>query len=112
MAKILAVLTGGGHAAGLNAGIAGVIEEARKKGWRVYGALDGWQGVVNDMFVNLTDYDAMSSINKGGSILGTSRVKPTLDKVQESMKKRKVDAIIAMGGEDTLGALWNMYSEF
>jgi len=112
MAKTLAVLTGGGHAAGLNAGIAGVIEEARRKGWRVYGALDGWQGVVNDMFVNLTDYDGMSSISKGGSILGTSRVKPTLDKVQESMKKRKVDALIAMGGEDTLGALWNMYSEF
>ena len=112
MAKTLAVLTGGGHAAGLNAGIAGVIEEAKKKGWTVYGALDGWQGVISGMFVNLTDYDAMACINKGGSILGSSRVRPTPDKVVQSMKKHKVDALVAMGGEDTLGALWNVYSEF
>ena len=61
MAKTLAVLTGGGHAAGLNAGIAGIIQRAKEKGWKIYGALDGWQGVVENMYVNLTDYDAGSS---------------------------------------------------
>ncbi|MBE0478536.1 6-phosphofructokinase [Candidatus Aerophobetes bacterium] len=112
MAKTLTVLTGGGHAAGLNAGIAGVIDKAKEKGWRVYGALDGWKGVVEDTFVNLTNYDAMSLVNKGGSILGSSRVRPTPDEVAQSIKKRNIDALIAMGGEDTLGTLWNVYSEY
>ena len=112
MAKTLAVLTGGGHAAGLNAGIAGIIQRAKEKGWKIYGALDGWQGVVENMYVNLTDYDAMSFVNKGGSILGSSRVRPAPDKVVDSMKKNNIDALIALGGEDTLGALWNVYKEF
>ncbi|GAG07790.1 unnamed protein product, partial [marine sediment metagenome] len=111
MAKTLAVLTGGGHAAGLNAGIAGIIDKARKMGWGVYGALDGWQGVLDHMFVDLTDYDAMACINKGGSILGSSRVRPSPDRVVESMKEHNFDALVAMGGEDTLGALWDVYSE-
>ena len=112
MAKTLALLTGGGHAAGLNAGIAGIIQKAKEKGWKVYGALDGWQGVIKDMYVNLTDYDAMSCVNKGGSILGSSRVRPAPDQVIDSMKKHSIDALIALGGEDTLGALWNVYKEF
>ena len=112
MAKTLVVLTGGGHAAGLNAGIAGVIQKAKEKNWTVYGALDGWQGIVEDTLVNLTDYDAMSLVNKGGSILGSSRVRPTPDQVVNLIKKHNIDALIAMGGEDTLGALWNVYSEF
>lgn len=111
MSKTLAVLTGGGHAAGLNAGIAGIIQKAREGGWRIYGALDGWRGVNEDRFVNLTDYDAMSWVNKGGSLLGSSRTRPDTDKVVKSIKKHNIDALIAMGGEDTLGALWNIYSE-
>lgn len=112
MGKTLAVLTGGGHAAGLNAGIAGIIQKAKGEGWRIYGALDGWRGVNEDRFVNLTGYDAMSGVNKGGSILGSSRARPDADKVVDSIKKRNIDALIAMGGDDTLGALGEIYSDF
>ncbi|MBC7189141.1 6-phosphofructokinase [Candidatus Aerophobetes bacterium] len=112
MAKTLVVLTGGGHAAGLNSGIAGILEKAKQTGWKVYGALDGWKGVVEEMFVNLTEFEPMSFVNKGGSILGSSRVRPEAEKVKEVMEKNKIDALIAMGGEDTLGALWEVYSEY
>jgi len=112
MAKTVAVLTGGGHAAGLNAGIAGVIQRAKEKGWKIYGALDGWQGVVENKYVDLTDCDPMSIVNKGGSILGSSRVRPEPQQVVDSMKKNRIDALVALGGEDTLGALWSVYREF
>ena len=112
MAKKVAVLTGGGHAAGLNAGIAGVLQRAQEKGCTAYGALDGWQGVVEKRLVHLSGYNPMELVSKGGSVLGSSRTCPTPEQVVDAIKYYGLDAIIALGGDDTLGALRKAYSAY
>jgi 6-phosphofructokinase 1 len=107
MAKI-GILTGGGDCPGLNPVIRAVVRKALNEGFEVVGIKNGWKGLVeNDTMV--LDRTAVSGILfRGGTILGTSRTNPykkegDLAKVKENFKKIGLDALVAVGGEDTLG---------
>lgn len=103
----VALLTGGGDCPGLNA----VIYAAVKKGINHYedefiGFLNGWRGVLDNNFIPLTLENTDGIQLKGGTILHSSRtnikkVPGGLDKAQEVLKSNKIDALIALGGDDT-----------
>ncbi len=107
MARI-GILTGGGDCPGLNPVIRAVVRKALLEGYEIVGIKNGWKGLVeNDTM--LLDINAVSGIlPKGGTILGTSRTNPykkegDLQKVKDNFKKIGLDALVAVGGEDTLG---------
>lgn len=104
----MGVLTGGGDCPGLNPVIRAIVRKAYNKKHEVIGFKNGWKGILEGDTMPL-DLNAVSGIlPKGGTILGTSRTNPYkkengLAKVRESFAKFKLDALIAIGGEDTLG---------
>lgn len=105
----IGVLTGGGDCPGLNAVIRAVVKTASKNNWKVLGFRYGWRGMLDNEFIILDDNSVSGILPKGGTILGTSRTNPCkkpedLEKVRETMKKNNLHALIAIGGEDTLGA--------
>lgn len=107
MSKI-GVLTGGGDCPGLNAVIRAVVRKALQNNVTVVGIKNGWKGLL-EMDTKPLDLDSVSGIlPKGGTILGTSRTNPykkqeDVDKAIANYKKMGLDALIAIGGEDTLG---------
>ena len=112
--KKIGILTGGADCPGLNSVIRAVVRKGMMEGYVVTGIKNGWQGLVsNDM--KILDLRATSGIlDKGGTILGTSRVDPFEDKQQvkviaENYKRSGIDALIAVGGEVTLGVAWKLH---
>ena len=107
MARI-GILTGGGDCPGLNPVIRAVVRKALLAGFEIVGIKNGWKGLVENDTMPL-NIDAVSGIlPKGGTILGTSRTNPykkegDLQKVKDNFKKMGLDALVAVGGEDTLG---------
>ncbi|MBI4349768.1 MAG: 6-phosphofructokinase, partial [Elusimicrobia bacterium] len=106
--KKIALLTGGGDCPGLNPAIRGAVLQAAAYGWECIGMLDGWKGMMEGTHRPLTASDVEEIVGKGGTILGTSRTNPYKKEggaagVMDTFKKLKIDALIAMGGEDTLG---------
>ena len=103
----VALLTGGGDCPGLNA----VIYAAVRKGINHYGDefigfLNGWRGVLDNNFIPLTLENIDGIQLKGGTILHSSRtnvkkIPGGIEKVQEVLKINKIDALIALGGDDT-----------
>jgi len=110
------ILTGGGDAPGLNAVIRAVVRRSIKYGNEVIGVRHGWDGLINGSYVPL-DLNAVSGIlPRGGTVIGTSRVNPYkvkdgVKKVKESMESNGLEALIAVGGEDTLGAAYSLYKD-
>ena len=107
MARI-GILTGGGDCPGLNPVIRAVVRKGLIEGYEILGIKNGWKGLVENDTMAL-DINAVSGIlPKGGTILGTSRTNPykkegDLGKVKDNFKKMGLDALVAVGGEDTLG---------
>ena len=104
----IGILTGGGDCPGLNAAIRGLVKKSID-GYRheVFGIRNGWKGLVEGDVFQLTARDVGGIVSKGGTILGTSRVNPYKDegqlvKVNENLERFKLDAIVAIGGDDTL----------
>ena len=103
------VLTGGGDCPGLNAVIRAVV----RKGVGVYGYdfvgfRDGWKGPLEGLTMPLDIPEVRGILPRGGTILGSSRTNPfTVDdgvnKVRDTLATLHIDALIAIGGEDTLG---------
>ncbi len=108
----IAILTGGGHVSGLNAGIEGITKTAKEKDWQVYGAFYGWQGMEEEMFTKLDEKNTDNIKNTGGSVLGSGRWKPDLEKVVETIEDKDIDAVIALGGDDTLSVLTKLWEEY
>src|SRR5215207_6057598 len=112
------VLTGGGDCPGLNAAIRAIV----RKGIDVYGAAiigfrDGWKGPLENSYDELTIESTRGILPRGGTILGTSRTNPFKreqgpDQVRESMASLNLDGLIAIGGEDTLGAASRLNGEY
>jgi 6-phosphofructokinase 1 len=104
----IGILTGGGDCPGLNPVIRAVVRKALLSGFEIIGIKNGWKGLVENDTMPL-NIDAVSGIlPKGGTILGTSRTNPykkegDLQKVKDNFKKMGLDALVAVGGEDTLG---------
>ncbi|MBF0388345.1 MAG: 6-phosphofructokinase [Candidatus Omnitrophica bacterium] len=106
--KKIGVLTGGADCPGLNAVIRAVVYKGMQEGYVITGVKNGWQGLIeND--TRVLDTRAVSGIlDRGGTILGTSRSDPFenpehIEKIGENYKRNGMDALIAIGGEVTLG---------
>lgn len=101
------VLTGGGDAPGLNAAIRAIVKKCEKYGFEVLGIKRGWAGMLEGDAVPLNYENLKDVISKSGTVLKTSRTNPLkypegLKKVAENFKKLGLDALIAIGGDDTL----------
>ncbi len=105
----IGILTGGGDCPGLNPVIRAVVKTAALDGWQVLGFRNGWKGVIEDDFIILDTQSVSGILPKGGTIIGTSRTNPykkpgDLEKLKSTVNKHELRALVAVGGEDTLGA--------
>ncbi len=115
--KTIGILTGGGDCPGLNA----VIRAAVRKGittydYRFKGIQKGWKGMMECLWQPLGLDEVSGILPKGGTILGTSRTNPLksadgAEQVIENMKRMKLDALIAIGGDDTLSVAHRLHEE-
>ena len=106
--KRLGVLTGGGDCPGLNPVIRAVTRRAVQADFEVLGIKNGWKGLITGESVPLNLQAVSGILHRGGTILSTSRTNPYQkpedhDKVVATFKQWRLDALIAIGGEDTLG---------
>ncbi|HYV58944.1 MAG TPA: 6-phosphofructokinase [Acidimicrobiia bacterium] len=105
----IGLLTGGGDCPGLNAVIRAVVRKGEGMyGHNVVGFRHGWRGVVECETVDLTTANTRGLLHRGGTILGSSRTNPykTEDgvaRVHDTIERERIDALIPIGGEDTLG---------
>ena len=111
------VLTGGGDAPGLNAVIRAIVRKGIDEyGHVILGFKDGWRGPLEGDVEPLTVESTRGILPRGGTILGTSRTNPFksedgAERVLETLRAHKVDALIPIGGEDTLGAAAKLAAE-
>jgi phosphofructokinase-like protein len=114
----IGILTGGGDCPGLNAVIRAVVRRCVKShGSDVVGYLEGWRGPVDNMVMPLTLSNTGGLIQRGGTILKTSRTNPFKiergpEKILESLKRNNLDALVAVGGEDTCGVANRLHKEY
>jgi phosphofructokinase-like protein len=107
MRRKIGVITGGGDCPGLNAGIRAVTKSAMQRGFDVVGILDGWKGLLDNDTIVLDRDNTSGIIDRGGTILGTTRVSPLKiengpRKVSDAMERLGLEALVVLGGEGTL----------
>ena len=105
---IVGVLTGGGDCPGLNPVIRAAVKKGIREGYGMVGIQEGWKGLVENTTRPLDIAAVSGIIHRGGTILGTSRTNPykdpkALEKLKNNFKTLGLGALIAIGGEDTLG---------
>jgi 6-phosphofructokinase len=105
----VALLTGGGDCPGLNAVIRAVVRKGISEfGFDFLGFRDGWKGPIENLTCELGDPQVRDILSQGGTILGSSRTNPFkidggVEQIKANLASNGVDALIAIGGEDTLG---------
>ena len=110
----IGILTGGGDCPGLNATIRAIVKKGIKVyGDKMFGIRNGWAGLINNEIEPIPMSSVSGILHRGGTMLGTSRTNPHrledgVKKVKATIKKNKLDFIIAIGGEDTLGVAAKM----
>ena len=103
------VLTGGGDCPGLNAVIRGAVRKGVSEyGYEFVGFRDGWKGPLENYTCALGRDEVRSILTRGGTILGSSRTNPFkieggVEQIKANLEANGIDALIAIGGEDTLG---------
>ncbi|GCD91741.1 6-phosphofructokinase [Nocardioides sp. LS1] len=103
------VLTGGGDCPGLNAVIRAVVRKGvRQHGFEFVGYRDGWRGPLEGATMELGVEQCRGILPRGGTILGSSRTNPFkieggVERIKENLARDGVEALVAIGGEDTLG---------
>jgi ATP-dependent phosphofructokinase / diphosphate-dependent phosphofructokinase len=113
----IGVLTGGGDCPGLNAVIRAVVRKGEGVyGHNIVGFRHGWRGVVEDEMVDLTKSSTSGLLPRGGTILGSSRTNPFnsddgVARVLDTLGRERIDSLIAVGGEDTLGVAAKLGAE-
>ena len=111
------LLTGGGDCPGLNAVIRAVVRKGeRHYSDELFGFCDGWKGVLERRTVPLDVERCRGILPRGGTILGTSRTNPYkvdggAKKAIENLREERIDALVAIGGEDTLGVAEKLAGE-
>ena len=111
----IGVLTGGGDCPGLNAVIRAVARRSWANGHEVIGVREGWRGMVEQLFEPLGRSQISGILPRGGTIVGTSRTNPY--KVEGGVSAvraafEQIDALVAIGGEDTLGVAARLHADF
>lgn len=117
MARV-GLLTGGGDCPGLNAVIRAAVRSGLARGEHSFlGFRHGWAGVLSDKAVELDLQSTVGILPRGGTILGTSRTNPFAEgqggseAIRATLARRGVDALIPIGGEDTLGVALRLHEE-
>jgi phosphofructokinase-like protein len=110
------VLTGGGDCPGLNAVIRAVTRRSLTRGHEVVGVRDGWRGLVDGRFMELGPREISGILPRGGTILGTTRTNPYktdggVQRVLSNFESAGLTALVAIGGEDTLGVAAKLHAE-
>src|SRR5438128_406882 len=110
------VLTGGGDCPGLNAVIRAVGRRVMDRGDELIGVLEGWKGLVEGLFEPLGPREISGLLPRGGTILGTTRTNPFkveggVEQVLANFERAGLDALVAIGGEDTLGVAARLYAD-
>ncbi len=105
--KRIGILTGGGDCPGLNAAIRATAKTAFQMGYEVIGIRNGWKGLMDDENEILDGIKTSGIIDRGGTILGTSRISPLQIKngpqrIFDGFKKLGLEAVVVLGGEGTL----------
>lgn len=117
MSKRVGILTGGGDCPGLNAVIRGITRRCiADYNYEVVGIRAGWRGLVDADFIDLDLMSVAGILPRGGTILRTSRTNPFkepkhVEAILSTIENKGLDAIVAIGGEDTLGVAAKLYEE-
>jgi phosphofructokinase-like protein len=111
----IGMLTGGGDCPGLNAVIRAVTRRALDRGDQVVGVMHGWRGLIEGTNRPLSASDISGILPRGGTILRTSRTNPF--NVEDGVPRAlaglaELDALVAIGGEDTLGVAARLHAEY
>jgi phosphofructokinase-like protein len=114
--KRVGILTGGGDCPGLNAVIRAVARRCFDRAYEVVGVADGWRGLVDNELGALTSREVTGILPRGGTILGTTRTNPYrveggVERVLHHFAEAGLDALVAIGGEDTLGVAARLFAE-
>jgi 6-phosphofructokinase 1 len=112
----IGILTGGGDCPGLNAVIRAVVRLSTDRGHEVVGVRDGWRGLTEGVFMPLGRREVSGILPRGGTILGTTRTNPYkldggVESVLRTFGEEGLDALVAVGGEDTLGVAGRLHRE-
>src|ERR1700675_2574564 len=110
------ILTGGGDCPGLNAVIRAAGRRVMTREGEVVGVLEGWKGLVEGLFAPLGPREISGLLPRGGTILRTTRTNPFkvdggVEKVLANFEREGFDALVAIGGEDTLGVAARLYED-
>src|SRR5437588_7033768 len=110
------VLTGGGDCPGLNAVIRAVGRRVMVRGHELVGVQEGWKGLVEGLFEPLGPREISGLLPRGGTIIGTTRTNPYkldggVERVLEHFSTADLGALVAIGGEDTLGVAARLHEE-
>ncbi len=112
--KRVGVLTGGGDCPGLNPVLVGIVRKSIALDYEVVGILKGWLGMIENATMPLTRDKVSGILPRGGTILRTSRTNPYrepahVEKVKSNFRALGLDALIAVGGDDTLGVAQKLH---
>ena len=110
------ILTGGGDCPGLNAVIRAVVQKVANSQGTCVGLLEGWRGLVEEKTRPLSVLDTDGIIARGGTILGSSRTNPykrpaDVARAVENFHKLGLTALVAIGGDDTLGVASRLHAD-
>src|SRR5256885_13712892 len=111
------ILTGGGDCPGLNAVIRAAGRRVMTRGGEVVGVREGWNGLVEGLFEPLGPREISGLLPRGGTIIGTTRTNPFkldggVEKVLANFEQEGLEALVAIGGEDTLGVAARLHAEY
>ena len=113
----IGVLTGGGDCPGLNAVIRAIVRKGvAEYGHEFEGYRDGWRGPLDGVTTPLGVPEVRGILPRGGTILGSSRTNPIkqdggIEQVKDNLSEARVDGLIAIGGEDTLGVASKLHED-
>ena len=112
----IGILTGGGDCPGLNAVIRSVVRRSTDRGHEMVAVRDGWKGLTEGIFAPLGRREVSGILPRGGTILGTTRTNPYkvdggVESVLRHFSEAQLDALVAIGGEDTLGVAARLHGE-
>jgi len=112
--KKIGILTSGGDGPGMNAAIRSIVRSSIAYDFSVCGILRGYQGLLEDEVIPLNHRSVSNIINRGGTILKTARSEEFKTKIGQKkavdiLKKHKIDALIAIGGDGTYRGAYELY---
>ncbi len=115
--KKIAVFTSGGDAPGMNACIRAVVRTGLHFGCEVVGIMQGFQGMIDDHIIELDSHSVSNLVQLGGTVLKTARCEgfktpEGMQQAYDNLKKRNIDALVAIGGDGTLTGIERFSSKY